>query len=288
MEDELEVWLRRWVVSDYFTPSIKAEVILDTLLTPYVAGIVKDQCKDEVGEAVFITKEMSVESSSVSEPPQENDAYGDMGAKVDYILADERNKNAEHGNVYMLELKTTDNSIKGEQASLYLTNCTHEAPKTFGEVFGEKLLRILSKKMKMDLPKEEKGEERLRALFDEIMRDHGVSALPRAEQARALLKENNWGSTYKYLYTAGQLLDYIYPAGCGERPLWDKRLRLLYLTPRGSLPHPAFADHTDFYLPAQRTASLSLTEAIRYLDTQNKPARLLADILRELYIREGN
>ena len=28
--------IKKWVVSDYFTPNIKAEVILDTLLTPYV------------------------------------------------------------------------------------------------------------------------------------------------------------------------------------------------------------------------------------------------------------
>ena len=38
--------IRKWVVNDYFTPNIKAEVILDTLLTPYVTEILKNQAKN--------------------------------------------------------------------------------------------------------------------------------------------------------------------------------------------------------------------------------------------------
>ena len=32
--------IKKCVVNDYFTPNIKAEVILDTLLTPYVSEII--------------------------------------------------------------------------------------------------------------------------------------------------------------------------------------------------------------------------------------------------------
>ena len=36
--------LKKWVVNDYFTPNIKAEVILDMLLTPYVGQLLKNEC----------------------------------------------------------------------------------------------------------------------------------------------------------------------------------------------------------------------------------------------------
>ena len=55
-EKALEEIIRKWVVNDYFTPNIKAEVILDTLLTPYVQQILKNECGID---AAFLTKEMS-------------------------------------------------------------------------------------------------------------------------------------------------------------------------------------------------------------------------------------
>ena len=42
--------IERWAVNDYFTPNIKAEVILDTLLTPYIPRILKSRY-DEIGRA---------------------------------------------------------------------------------------------------------------------------------------------------------------------------------------------------------------------------------------------
>lgn len=39
-ENDLVKEIKNWVVNDYFTPNIKAEVILDTLLTPYVSEII--------------------------------------------------------------------------------------------------------------------------------------------------------------------------------------------------------------------------------------------------------
>jgi hypothetical protein len=123
--------IRKWVVNDYFTPNIKAEVILDTLLTPYITEILTDQAKDIFsGELCFITKEMSVLESEKS---KKGSGYGNMGTKIDYVLGDEEA-------VYLVELKTTDSSIKKEQAQRYLNNCYG---KTFGEVFGNKLLRVM-------------------------------------------------------------------------------------------------------------------------------------------------
>lgn len=48
------------VVNDYFTPNIKAEVILDTLLTPYSTQIVQGQLNELVGSPTFLSKEMSL------------------------------------------------------------------------------------------------------------------------------------------------------------------------------------------------------------------------------------
>ena len=52
--------LKKWVVNDYFTPNIKAEVILDTLLTPYSTQIVQGQLNELVGSLTFLSKEMSL------------------------------------------------------------------------------------------------------------------------------------------------------------------------------------------------------------------------------------
>lgn len=88
--------LKKWVVNDYFTPNIKAEVILDMLLTPYVGQLLKNECGID---AVFLTKEMSLEEAL----KPSND---DRGSKIDYIFWGE--------DVYLVELKTTSGSIKAK------------------------------------------------------------------------------------------------------------------------------------------------------------------------------
>ena len=59
--------IRDLVINDFFTPNIKAEVILDMMLTPYVTEILKNQAGNMFeGELHFITKEMSVRESEES------------------------------------------------------------------------------------------------------------------------------------------------------------------------------------------------------------------------------
>lgn len=48
--------IANWVVNDYFTPNIKAEVILDTLLTDYAAEIIKAQCGDKVDKIYILSQ----------------------------------------------------------------------------------------------------------------------------------------------------------------------------------------------------------------------------------------
>lgn len=267
--------IKDWVVNDYFTPNIKAEVILDTLLTPYIEGIIKDQC-DQCGvDAVFVTKEMSVFDES-----RDNN----QGEKIDYILADAET-------VYLVELKTTKESIKPEQALLYQENCFG---KNFGEVFGDKLLKIVSAELKGAGKKWKEAnepEERLGKLFNDILQKYGpdVRGESCAGRAKELLKLKEWDSTKKYLYTMGQLLDYLhkYP----NRTLWNLPLKLIYITLNGEWPHPTEfkqysdnpTDNSNFYLHPKEKGSVSLKAAVEYLNHQgDELAGLLADIIKEL------
>ena len=99
-ENDLMEEIRERVVNDYFTPNIKAEVILDTLLTPYIPQIVRGQLGEKVGSLTFLTKEMSI-----SDEGDENN----RGPKIDYVLEDDNF-------VYLVELKTTKGSINTKQA----------------------------------------------------------------------------------------------------------------------------------------------------------------------------
>lgn len=280
-ERGLEDWLFYEVVSDYFTPSIKAEVILDTLLTPYVAGIVKDQCGDDVGEVTFITKEMSVLDSL---KPETNPACGNMGTKVDYVLADQNT-------IYLVELKTTDSSIEPEQAQRYVDNCQG---KDFGSVLGVKLLNIVKeafgKTFKDDFSKKfgddcrKWDETTLSSAYDRIFstgylgaKYSAAPARPYARSAMELIRKAGWAQSddnrsRKYLYTMGQLLDYL-DSGT-DRTLWKKPLQLIYLTPTGKTPCP------------KETRGVSLQAAAEYLKKEKlneELARLLVKIIETVY-----
>lgn len=90
-KETLEEIICEWAVKDYFTHNIKAEVILDTLLTPYVKDILAGHLVDQIhGNLRFLTKEMSLGDDKTSDI---------RGAKIDYVLTDD-----EH--VYLVELKT--------------------------------------------------------------------------------------------------------------------------------------------------------------------------------------
>ena len=51
--------IKHWVVNDYFTPNIKAEVILDTLLTPYSTQIVQGNVLNGINSSVSLKASVS-------------------------------------------------------------------------------------------------------------------------------------------------------------------------------------------------------------------------------------
>lgn len=249
MSDSVTELIRKWVVSDYFTPNIKAEVILDTLLTEHMGQILKKQLGLD-GEPVLLTKEMSLEEL----PEDGQQPKDDRGSKIDYLLAGEC--------IYLVELKTTDGSIKGKQAERYLRNCcdlTTGNPKTFGKVFGEKLLRIISKLKNVKNGEQWSSCRCMDQAFQSLV-GH-CNADEHAEQAKQFLKKRRLAATHKYLYTVGQILD-RYP---DLDALWEKELRLVYITPNGTPPHPKLLSAVHFYLHPKGKESISLREAVREL-----------------------
>lgn len=143
--------IKKWVVNDYFTPNIKAEVILDTLLTPYIPQILNSYGID----AAFLTKEMSLRGVQDDEGQESN-----RGSKIDYVLADKQ-KNI----IYLMELKTTDSSMNAEQLSLYASLVNE--PTTFGAVLGKRLLNILMESFQLD-DLEGAGDDRLKDAWKKI------------------------------------------------------------------------------------------------------------------------
>lgn len=257
--------IKQQVVNDYFTPNIKAEVILDALLTPYISQILKNQLDID---AELLTKEMSMEEESTKD---------DRGAKIDYLLADEQ--------VYLVELKTTSGSIGKKQANRYLQRCCHldGTPKTFGNVFGDKLLRIINEHYKKYIPRESQQMTRLDTAFQAIA--GACKSSEHEEHARQFLKTKKLAGTHKYLYTAGQILDH-----CSDLDaLWEKELRLIYITPNGKLPHDEFCAADRFYLHPKGAGSIDLRRAVWELQPEpgdEEFVALLRSIVKAIYDTE--
>ena len=162
--------------------------------------------------------------------------------------------------------------------------------KTFGEVLGNKLLRIMAvsaQKAKIGRLSHRKEE----ALYEAFQQITGEGMGTYADQARHFLKRHQGAGTDKYLYTMGQLLDYLFEeTGRQKAELWDKPLRLIYLTPEGRevIPKKSYQNRKkaweDFYLAPAGRGSVSLADAGKYLmEKEDGLAQLLAEIIMEIY-----
>ena len=95
--------IKFWTLNDFCTPNIKAEVILDMLLSPFITDIVKEGMNSN-GRFVLLAKEFPLKV-------YENN----KGPKVDYLLMDDSTND-----LYLVELKTDNNSFNKKQYSIYL------------------------------------------------------------------------------------------------------------------------------------------------------------------------
>lgn len=87
--------IKEWTASDYCTPGIKAEVILDMLISDFVGDLLTHRCKEK---AVLLTKELPIWISDES----------NRNAKVDYLVAIGKK-------LLLVELKTTSDSYCSTQ-----------------------------------------------------------------------------------------------------------------------------------------------------------------------------
>ena len=105
-ENKYEIFynlIESWTLNDFCTPNIKAEVIFDMLLSPFITDIVKEGMNSN-GRFVLLAKEFPLKV-------YENN----KGPKVDYLLMDDGTSD-----LYIVELKTDNNSFDVEQYNKYL------------------------------------------------------------------------------------------------------------------------------------------------------------------------
>ena len=105
-ENKYEIFynlIESWTLNDFCTPNIKAEVIFDMLLSPFITDIVKEGMNSN-GRFVLLAKEFPLKV-------YENN----KGPKVDYLLMDDSTND-----LYLVELKTDNNSFNKKQYRIYL------------------------------------------------------------------------------------------------------------------------------------------------------------------------
>ena len=210
------------VLNDYYSAGIKAEVVLDTMMTPVIADLLKEQISF-FGEPVYITKEFPLKTS----------AKDHRNRKADYVLMDNES-------IYLVELKTSMGSIDKEQLDAYgekLGNYNYNGKKLLDE-FTELLKSIYG------ITDEENCD--LVSVTDRIVKSltdsktgfsDRVSSLsksdPQEEQRerteqyiRTLMKNKKIKSSQKFLFQAAQIVTNSNPSD------WEsKDIKLIYMMP---------------------------------------------------------
>lgn len=245
------------IIRDYYTANIKAEVILDMILTPIIGEILtvigqNNKALGISGRVRLLAKEFPmlkpgacVKASGEELKKDKEDEYNYRNCNADYLMCDEES-------VYFVELKTTQQSLDcGQMINYqnYLEDCRN---KKFSSVPGADFIDLLNhvsqtgySDRREDKPWGKTGKDDLKRLFEAIIRypeykgygKEGEKILLRdgwakekahhVDEAIAYLKKTRAVSSKKYLLTAGQMLDNMEDGGW-----WDcEQIKLLYLMP---------------------------------------------------------
>lgn len=232
------------VINDYFTANVKAEVILDTILTPVIDKILTAACKEK-GE---IKRESQIKLLAKEFPIlKEKRKEGEIrksyrSCNADYLMCDEES-------VYLVELKTSMDSDNEEQRKNYIEHC---GDKEFSKELGNDFIRLLNHVSKTGMSddalektlEERRGKESgweaddLEWLFKRIVTystTDNVESKKEAwdkqkyyeSRAKCYLQREKAVSSKKYLFTAGQMLDKM-----ENKEWWNyKKIKLIYITP---------------------------------------------------------
>ncbi len=102
--------VKKWTVNDYRTQKIKSEVVIDMLISDFIEEMVSYGIDEKGSTVKLIAKEFPIERISQAENEHQY-------ASVDYLLSDMSS------NVYLTELKTTNDSFDGVQLLNMLGVC---------------------------------------------------------------------------------------------------------------------------------------------------------------------
>ena len=208
------------VLNDYYSAGIKAEVVLDTMITPVIADLLKEQIAF-TGKPVYITKEFPLKTS----------AKDYRNRKADYVLMDNKS-------IYLVELKTSMGSIDKEQLDAY--------GEKLDNYNGKKLLYEFTELLKSVFGITDEENCDLVSVTDRIVKSltdsktgfsDWVSSLsksdPQEEQRerteqyiRTLMKNKKIKSSQKFLFQAAQIVTNSNPSD------WEsKDIKLIYMMP---------------------------------------------------------
>lgn len=246
------------IIRDYYTANIKAEVILDMILTPVISKIltVIGQNNKDLGingNMRLVAKEFPVlkpkscaKTSGEELKKDDEDQYNYRNCNADYLMCDK-------GSVYFVELKTTQQSFDCDQMMNYLNyiaDCKNEKFSNFSGAAFIDLLNHVSQtgysNSRKDKPWGKTEKDDLKRLFEAIIwhseyrrygkegkqillkEDWAKEKAHHVDDAIAYLKKTGAVSSKKYLLTAGQMLDNM-----EDGKWWDyDKIKLLYLMPR--------------------------------------------------------
>ena len=112
--------VKKWMVKDYRTPHIMAEVTINMLISEFVPEMLLYRLNNDKKRMYLFGKEMPIPTISLYNQDKITDKQYNIKwheyASADYILADDEN-------VYLAELKTTNPSIRGVQLLNMLWAC---------------------------------------------------------------------------------------------------------------------------------------------------------------------
>lgn len=254
------------ITRDYYTANIKAEVILDMILTPVIEKILtvigqKNKNLGINGEMKLLAKEFpmlkpnscaktdeevfkEVKRSPALKSNRENE-YNYRNCNTDYLMCDKES-------VYFVELKTTQNSCDHKQMINYRNYLAECENKKFSSVSGAGFIELLNhvsqtgySRSSKNKPWGETEKDDLKRLFEAVIRypeyrgygkdgeklpleeDWVMEKNHHADDALIYLKKTRAVSSKKYLLTAGQMLDHM-----KDGEWWEcKQIKLIYLMP---------------------------------------------------------
>ena len=203
--------IEKSIITDYFTPNIKSEVIFDMLLAPVITEIIQVILNEDTE---LIAKEFPLLNRNFSQCSES----GYRNCNIDYLL-----RSTDKKIWYLVELKTTESSEDKQQRDNY-KDLLGKKINIYND-FVELLLHIYGKK-------HGSSEDSLKSVFGNIIGENcDIGNSTYSELAVQKLKSLKVTGSKKYLYTAARLLDK--GIGTSSEEIGYESLKIIYITPNG-------------------------------------------------------